>query len=99
MEIFNEFSHTIQSLINETGFLSLSWQNYVMIAISAILIYLAIAKKFEPLLLLPIAFGMLLVNLYPPIMGTPSTNLQLVSQYITEHGATANYPTVILEGQ
>lgn len=99
MEIFNEFSHTIQSLINETGFLSLSWQNYVMIAISAILIYLAIAKKFEPLLLLPIAFGMLLVNLYPPIMGTPSTNLQLVSQYITEHGATANYPTIILEGQ
>ena len=70
-----------------------------MIAISAILIYLAIAKKFEPLLLLPIAFGMLLVNLYPPIMDTPSTNLQLVSQYITEHGATANYPTVILEGQ
>lgn len=99
MEIFNEFLHTIQSLIQGTGFLSLSWQNYVMIIISSVLIYLAIAKKFEPLLLLPIAFGMLLVNLYPPIMGTPSTELQLVSQYIAEHGGAANYPTIILEGQ
>lgn len=99
MEIFNEFLHTIQSLIQGTGFLSLSWQNYVMIIISSVLIYLAIAKKFEPLLLLPIAFGMLLVNLYPPIMGTPSTELQLVSQYIAEHGGSANYPTIILEGQ
>ncbi|MDO4731019.1 MAG: sodium ion-translocating decarboxylase subunit beta [Clostridia bacterium] len=47
---------------------TLVWQNYVMIAVSCILIYLAIVKKFEPLLLLPIAFGMFLVNLMPAIM-------------------------------
>ncbi|MBQ8229469.1 MAG: sodium ion-translocating decarboxylase subunit beta [Clostridia bacterium] len=39
------------------------WQNYVMILVSFVLIYLAIVKKFEPLLLLPIAFGMFLINL------------------------------------
>ena len=40
-----------------------SWQNYVMILVSFVLMYLAIVKKFEPLLLLPIAFGMFLINL------------------------------------
>ncbi len=39
------------------------WQNYVMLAVSFVLMYLAIVKKFEPLLLLPIAFGMFLINL------------------------------------
>lgn len=39
------------------------WQNYVMIAISFVLMYLAIVKKFEPLLLLPIAFGMFIINI------------------------------------
>ncbi len=43
-----------------------------MIGISCILIYLAIVKQYEPLLLLPIAFGMLLVNLFPAITGAPS---------------------------
>ncbi len=45
------------------GFLSLTWQQGVMILISFFLLYLAIKKEFEPLLLLPIAFGMLLTNL------------------------------------
>lgn len=49
----------------------LQWQNWVMIAVSFLLLYLAIVKKFEPLLLLPIAFGMLLVNIYPDIMYDP----------------------------
>lgn len=52
----------------ETGFAALfskagSWQYLVMIGIACVLLYLAIVKKFEPLLLLPIAFGMLLTNL------------------------------------
>lgn len=51
--------------------MSLSWQNWVMILVSFGLLYLAIVKKFEPLLLLPIAFGMLLVNIYPDIMADP----------------------------
>ncbi len=45
------------------GFLSLSWQNFVMYGIGALLIYLAIKKKYEPMLLLPIGFGAILVNL------------------------------------
>ena len=58
-------------LLRESGFTMLAWQNYVMIAVAFVLFYLAIAKKFEPLLLVPIAFGMLLVNIYPDIMADP----------------------------
>ena len=50
-----------------------SWRNYVMLLVSFVLIYLAIVKKFEPLLLLPIAFGMFLINLpgaYNVLWGT-----------------------------
>ena len=63
--------HALSELLQESGFLSLGWQNWVMIAVSFVLLYLAIVKKFEPLLLLPIAFGMLLVNVYPDIMYDP----------------------------
>ena len=45
------------------GFASLYWQQFVMYGIGALLIYLAIAKKYEPMLLLPIGFGAILVNL------------------------------------
>ena len=50
-------------LFNQSGIMSGSWQNYVMLLVSFVLMYLAIVKKFEPLLLLPIAFGMFLINL------------------------------------
>ena len=53
----------LKSLWDSTGFVQGTWQNYVMIAVSFVLFYLAIARKFEPLLLLPIAFGMLMVNI------------------------------------
>ena len=53
----------LKNLWETSGFMALDWRNYVMIAISCVLFYLAIRKKFEPLLLLPIAFGMLLTNL------------------------------------
>ena len=59
---------TIANLIAQTAFTSLTWGNYVMIIVACVFLYLAIAKGFEPLLLTPIAFGMLLVNIYPPIM-------------------------------
>ncbi|MEG0546934.1 MAG: sodium ion-translocating decarboxylase subunit beta [Oscillospiraceae bacterium] len=67
MSIFN----ALADIFSVSGFLALSWQNWVMIAVSFVLLYLAIVKKFEPLLLLPIAFGMLLVNIYPDIMYDP----------------------------
>jgi len=50
-----------------TGYANMTWQQGVMLLISCVLLYLAIGKKFEPLLLLPIAFGMLLTNL--PLAG------------------------------
>ncbi|MCQ2515259.1 MAG: sodium ion-translocating decarboxylase subunit beta [Saccharofermentans sp.] len=53
----------LKNLWETSGFMMLDWRNYVMIAISCLLLYMAIGKKFEPLLLLPIAFGMLLTNL------------------------------------
>ncbi len=46
-----------------TGFANMTWQEMVMLAVAGILLYLAIGKAFEPLLLVPIAFGMLLTNL------------------------------------
>ncbi|MFP4698152.1 MAG: sodium ion-translocating decarboxylase subunit beta [Eubacteriales bacterium] len=58
----------LKEFISSTGFANLYWGNYVMILVSAVLLYLAIKKEYEPLLLLPISFGMLLVNLYPDIM-------------------------------
>ncbi len=62
---------TLDNLIHQTAFFNLTWGNYLMIVIACIFLYLAIAKGFEPLLLLPIAFGMLLVNIYPDIMLHP----------------------------
>ncbi len=54
------FSDLWQSMGLAQGYL---WQNWVMLAISCVLFYLAIVKKFEPMLLLPIAFGMFLINI------------------------------------
>ena len=59
---------TITNLLQQTAFFNLTWGNYVMILVACFFLYLAIAKGFEPLLLTPIAFGMLLVNIYPDIM-------------------------------
>lgn len=61
---------TMGNLIHQTAFFNLTWGNYVMILVACFFIYLAIGRGYEPLLLLPISFGMLLVNLYPDIMLT-----------------------------
>ncbi len=63
--------NTLSNLWEQTAFMNLEWGNYVMILVAFVFLYLAIAKGFEPLLLLPIAFGMLLVNIYPDIMAEP----------------------------
>ena len=60
--------HTLKNLAGQTAFANLYWGNYVMILVACIFLYLAIKKGYEPLLLVPIAFGMLLVNLFPDIM-------------------------------
>lgn len=61
---------TLGNLLHQTAFFNLTWGNYVMILVALVFLYLAIAKEYEPLLLVPIAFGMLLVNMYPDIMLT-----------------------------
>ena len=58
-----DFGGIFGGLYGQMGFVQGSWQNYVMILISFVLMYLAIVKKFEPMLLLPIAFGMFLINI------------------------------------
>jgi len=60
--------NTLTNLVHQTAFMSLTWGNYLMIAVACVFLYLAIRHGFEPLLLVPIAFGMLLVNIYPDIM-------------------------------
>ena len=62
---------TLNNLVHQTAFFNLTWGNYLMIVVACVFLYLAIAKGFEPLLLTPIAFGMLLVNIYPDIMADP----------------------------
>ena len=61
------FFNVLAELLEASGFAALTWQNLAMILVSFVLFYLAIVKKFEPLLLLPISFGMFLVNL--PLAG------------------------------
>ena len=57
------FGEVFKNLWTSSGLAQGSWANYVMLLVSFVLMYLAIVKKFEPLLLLPIAFGMFLINL------------------------------------
>ena len=63
---------TLGNLLQQTAFFNLTWGNYLMIVIALFFMYLAIAKEYEPLLLVPISFGMLLVNIYPDIMKAPA---------------------------
>lgn len=64
-------TETLGNLIHQTAFFNLSWGNLLMILVALVFLYLAIKKGYEPLLLVPIAFGMLLVNMYPEIMTNP----------------------------
>lgn len=66
--------NTVVSLIEASGFSSITYKNVIMIIVACGLLYLAIKKDYEPLLLIPIAFGMLLVNLFPGIMAQPTVN-------------------------
>ena len=61
-------ANTLSNLWQQTAFTTMTPGNYIMVVVALIFMYLAIAKGFEPLLLVPISFGMLLVNIYPDIM-------------------------------
>ena len=61
-------TNTLSNLWDQTAFATMTFGNVAMIIVACVFLFLAIKKDFEPLLLVPIAFGMLLVNIYPPIM-------------------------------
>ncbi|MCR4998773.1 MAG: sodium ion-translocating decarboxylase subunit beta, partial [Lachnospiraceae bacterium] len=62
---------TMSNLLHQTAFFNLTLGNFIMIAVACFFLYLAIRHEYEPLLLVPIAFGMLLVNIYPDIIASP----------------------------
>ena len=70
----NYLIDTLANLLESSGFYNITVKNIIMIFVACGLLYLAIKKDYEPLLLIPIAFGMLLVNLFPQIMATPFYN-------------------------
>lgn len=76
--MFSDFTSTISELLKSSGFATIHLNQIIMILIACFLFYLAIVKKYEPLLLLPIAFGMLLVNI-------PGSNL-MIPHSILEDG-------------
>lgn len=67
-------------IIGQAGLLQLGWQNLVMFLVGGTLIYLAIRKNFEPLLLIPIGFGAILANL--PLAGLSSSNLAATGEHV-----------------
>jgi carboxybiotin decarboxylase len=68
------------TLAREAGFASLTWQHLVMYVVAGALIYLAVAKRYEPLLLIPIGFGALLANLPNALMSASSTYVPELGQ-------------------
>lgn len=85
---------TLNDLVLNSGFAAITWQQIVMIIVSCILLYLAIVKQFEPMLLLPIAFGMLLVNL--PLSGVMDDGGVL--KYLYTGVKTTIFPCLIFLG-
>ncbi len=84
-----DFGSMFKGLWQSSGLASGEWQNYVMILISFVLMYLAIVKKFEPLLLLPIAFGMFLINLpgaYSVVWGTYAEGAEHTYENVQNRG-------------
>ena len=88
-EVFSIFADTIKDLAISSGIANMSWKDAVMILISFIFMYLAIVKQFEPLLLLPIAFGMFLTNL--PEVG-------MYHPYLWENTSNIDFGQVLHEG-
>ena len=94
--MFQSFIDTLVGIWNNTGFMQATWQTWVMLIIACVLIYLAIAKQYEPLLLLPIAFGMLLANI--PVAGLSSYNEGSLIYYLYQGVKLGIYPPLIFLG-
>ena len=94
------FLESIKMIWAQSGFAAITWKELVMLGVACVLIYLAIVKKFEPLLLLPIAFGVLLAN-FPltGIMAAPSGDANGGTLYYLYLGVLKEiYPPLIFLG-
>ena len=94
--MFEMFIDTLKSIAVNSGFANISWQQAVMILVSCVLLYLAIVKQFEPLLLLPIAFGMMLANI--PVAGLNSHAEGSLLYYLYQGVKLGIYPPLIFMG-
>ena len=94
------FIDALKTIWQGSGFAALTWQHAVMLAVACMLIYLAIRRKFEPLLLLPIAFGILLANLpLTGLMGSPNgENAGGLLYYLYQGVKLGIYPSLIFLG-
>jgi len=94
------FIDSLKTIWESSGFALLSWQHLVMIVVACVLVYLAIVKKFEPLLLLPIAFGVLLANLpLAGLMAEPADgNPGGLLYYLYQGVKLGIYPSLIFLG-
>ena len=88
---------TLGNLVHQTAFFNLTWGNFIMILVACVFLYLAIKKDYEPLLLVPIAFGMLLVNIYPDIIASPEETSNGVGA-MTDFGPLIANPKSFLLG-
>ena len=89
---------TLNNLWHQTAFVSLGWGNYLMIAVACLFLYLAIKKGYEPLLLVPIAFGMLLVNIYADIMADGSEGTEGLFHFFFRLDEWSILPSLIFLG-
>jgi sodium ion-translocating decarboxylase beta subunit len=96
------FVDTLAKIWETSGFANITWQQGIMLLVACVLIYLAIVKKYEPLLLLPIAFGVLLANL--PMAGLMSAPTEGSSDpggllyYLYQGVKLGIYPSLIFLG-
>lgn len=96
MEFFHMITKAISDILTTSGFAKITLGQAIMLAISCILMYLAIGKKFEPLLLLPIAFGMMLANL--PLSFLSSHEKGGLVYYLYQGVKLGIYPPLIFLG-
>ncbi len=96
------FLEALQTIWYTSGFAAITWQQCLMIGIACVLMYFAIVKKFEPMLLLPIAFGILLANL--PLTGLMSAPVEGSTEpggllyYLYQGVKLGIYPSLIFLG-
>ncbi len=93
--MFSEFINALSGILQSSGFATFfagdGWKYIVMIGVACVLLYLAIVKKFEPLLLLPIAFGMLLSNL-------PGANMYHPELWVSNGASGIDFGQVLHDG-